>query len=93
VDHVHDLTADFRAIYHMSMADAQEELDAPEFLSMCLRLMAYTGVIAARMQAASEKQNPASAGQPVTGQVDTVGSTRGELVASPIGDLFEFSEG
>lgn len=48
VEHVRDLDADFRAVYHLSPVQARS-LPGPEFMALAYRASAYPGAVAARM--------------------------------------------
>ena len=56
LDHPRDLGADFRAIYHLSPAEAGL-IPFPEYLALAYRLPAYSGVMAARMAEAEAERN------------------------------------
>jgi hypothetical protein len=57
VDHQRDLTADFRAIYHLAPAEALD-LPGPEYLALAFRAASYQGSVANLV--AREQQNQES---------------------------------
>ena len=54
--------ADFRAIYHLSPAEASQ-LPFPEYLALVYRLPAYSGVMAARMAEADASKKDLESGR------------------------------
>lgn len=52
LDHVDDLDADFLAIYHLDLD--RDDITAARYFALAHRLTAYTGVMAARAEAAQE---------------------------------------
>lgn len=69
LDHIRDLMADFRAIYHLSWRDALA-LPGPEFLALAYRVMAYPGVMSHRLAEAEakERRNAPRGARMVTGE-------------------------
>ncbi len=60
LDHLADLESDF-AVFHR-IEDPLDHLSGPEFFRKAHRLAAYSGVMAARVVAASKDSPPASGG-------------------------------
>jgi len=54
--HTRDLMADFRAIYHLPWEEALS-LPGPEFFALALRLPAYNGVMALRVEKEEHNAN------------------------------------
>lgn len=81
LDHLADLEADFRAIYRI---DDMRSLSGPRFFRLAWRVAAYSGVMAARVNAqADDDEQPARRGAS-TGQVERVEPTRTAIEADPI---------
>lgn len=55
LDHPRDLAADFRAVYHLSPAEAMA-LPGPEYLALAYRLPAYPGVMKLRAEAEQDER-------------------------------------
>lgn len=86
LDHPRDLAADFRAIYHLSPAEAAS-LSGPEYLGLAYRLPAYQGVIAHRAteQQSRDQRNVRAPGARL------VDSTKSNIQADPmLRDLVDF---
>lgn len=90
LDHLDDLDADFRVFYRI---DDPMSLDGPRFFKLAWRCVAYSGVMARRVEKEQEKAEPqrsatGPAQQRNDGERKVVGSTQVELdIAMP--GLFE----
>lgn len=71
LDHLDDLDADFLAIYHIDLE--RDEISARRYFALAHRLTAYSGVMAARIEA----ERPAVRSTP-TRTSSTPASTRGD---------------
>lgn len=58
LDHEADIDADFLAIYGIDLEQA--DVSGPRYFALAYRLTAYQGVMQARMDEASEQQQPSS---------------------------------
>lgn len=58
LDHEDDIDADFLAIYGIDLD--REDIPARRYFALAHRLTAYTGVMAARVEAEREEQQPTS---------------------------------
>ncbi len=58
LDHLDDLDADFLAVYHIDLLE--QEISSRRYFALAQRLPAYTGVMAARLEAEREQQAPGS---------------------------------
>ncbi len=56
LDHLDDLDADFLAIYRIDLE--HDEIPARRFFALAHRLTAYSGVMAARIEAEREERQP-----------------------------------
>lgn len=80
LNHEHDLDADFLAIYRIDLE--QVDISARRYFALAHRLTAYHGVMAARLEAEREEQQP------------TVGTTTTRTSSTPAtgrGDVTELS--
>jgi hypothetical protein len=59
LDHQDDLDADFLAVYHIDLHE--QEISARRYFALAQRLTAYTGVLAARLEAERDESRPAGA--------------------------------
>ena len=85
LEHMRDISSDLRAFHRV---DDWRTLDGPTFLYLAFRLAAYSGVIAARVAAAAEKDN--SNGSASTTETKQVASTAAALRTDP--DISAFGE-
>lgn len=65
LDHLDDLDADFLAIYHIDLYG--QEISARRYFALAQRLTAYTGVLAARVEAERDESRPSAAAPTRTG--------------------------
>ena len=56
LSHRADLDADFRVFYRTSLKQAEHQMSGPEFFALAYRVSAYQGVMAARLEAARDRQ-------------------------------------
>lgn len=75
LDHLDDLDADFLAIYHLDLEQA--EISAPRYFALAYRLPAYQGVMAARVDEEREDQ-PQRSSTPTRTQPAPTGRGSGE---------------
>lgn len=79
LDHQEDLDADFLAIYHIDLDE--QEIPARRYFALAHRLTAYTGVMAARVEAEREERpQPASTTPTRTSSTPATGRDNGEAV-------------
>lgn len=71
LDHRRDLESDFRAIHHLSPAEALA-LPGPEYLALAYRITAYQGVMSHRAAEAQEKRRKSRGIKQVAGEREAV---------------------
>ncbi len=89
LDHLVDLDADFRALYHMTPADVLD-IPGPHFLALAWRTTAFQGVMGARLAALENETGPNTRGRAARPGDRVVESSRTQIMASDLGDLIEF---
>jgi hypothetical protein len=90
LDHQRDLWADFRAIYHLSPAEARA-LPGPEYMALAWRTPAYAGAMAALVaQVQVDRPAASPAGTPARDiALGSAGAIGPDADGLPLGDLFD----
>lgn len=81
VDHLDDLESDFSAIHHVPDMLA---LPGPKFFRLASRMVAYRGVMRARVQAEQDDQGGSSAPARPRSDVEHVPATRQDIESHPL---------
>jgi hypothetical protein len=74
LDHLADLDADFLAIYRIDLEE--DDISGPRFFSLAHRLPAYSGVMAARIEAERDQQDDRPAPTAAPRQTADSGETK-----------------
>lgn len=81
VDHLDDLESDFSAIHHVPDMLA---LPGPKFFRMAHRMVAYRGVMRARVEAQQDNEGGTSAPNRSRSDVEYVPATRDAIESHPL---------